>query len=61
MSSGGNGKSLTVVTWHHQTPQRRHLKRGRLGPPDVYPQEVTQNIFNKTFASDSGPPTVWVF
>uniref|UniRef100_A0A915CBV2 Mediator complex subunit Med12 domain-containing protein n=2 Tax=Parascaris univalens TaxID=6257 RepID=A0A915CBV2_PARUN len=39
-------KSLSVVSWHHQTPERRHLKRTRLGPPDVYPQDAKQEEDN---------------
>ncbi|VDN32485.1 unnamed protein product [Gongylonema pulchrum] len=35
-------KSLNVVSWHYQTPERRALKRNRLGPPDVYPQDAKQ-------------------
>ncbi|VDK42731.1 unnamed protein product [Anisakis simplex] len=39
-------KSLSVVSWHHQTPERRPLKRSRLGPPDVYPQDTRQEEDN---------------
>ncbi|VDK61838.1 unnamed protein product [Gongylonema pulchrum] len=37
-------KSLNVVSWHYQTPERRALKRNRLGPPDVYPQDVSSSF-----------------
>ncbi|KAM3728669.1 Mediator of RNA polymerase II transcription subunit [Dirofilaria immitis] len=39
-------KSLNVISWHYQTPERRALKRNRLGPPDVYPQDVKQEEDN---------------
>ncbi|VDM39691.1 unnamed protein product [Toxocara canis] len=39
-------KSSNVISWHHQTPERRHLKRARLGPPDVYPQDAKQEEDN---------------
>ncbi|VDN57047.1 unnamed protein product [Dracunculus medinensis] len=39
-------KSLNVTSWHHQTPERRPLKRNRLGPPDVYPQDIKQEEDN---------------
>uniref|UniRef100_A0A915PR29 Mediator complex subunit Med12 domain-containing protein n=1 Tax=Setaria digitata TaxID=48799 RepID=A0A915PR29_9BILA len=39
-------KSLNVISWHYQTPERRALKRNRLGPPDVYPQDAKQEEDN---------------
>ncbi|VDN01453.1 unnamed protein product [Thelazia callipaeda] len=39
-------KSMNVTSWHYQSPARRALKRNRLGPPDVYPQDAKQEEDN---------------